>query len=439
MIENGIHEEEIPGVQNLGTRAGAVKSSTGYAFETMFEHAKSICNAIDQEHIPIPKKARHSFYDRLLLDILDRQPHLGKTIFLQLFQHQSVANVFRFLHERSRIIDEGSIFARLPWPPFLKAASRDFLRQSSSSRSTLILAFVTILYLLFQPILPTITTGLMYAALFLGLVFVGIPHGAVDHKTIHSKDLQPWNPLFLTAYLGIMGVMACVWLLAPHTALGIFLLVSAWHFGQTEFESWQIKKPILSFFWGTSLLTAIIGTHLDEVVPILETLDIHIPQFAQAAGWPLAIFCIASSVFAALLCRSGRWISSIFLICTGLLAPLPISFGIYFIGQHSWTAWKDLEKAHSSDEAPLWIHAIPFTTGAFSLFFAVLFFFRQEIVHYHSAIVIFVSSISLPHILCMNQFYQKWHKKSRSESFTLSSTGNERPTDPYYKAEQRSS
>ena len=42
MAKDPIVIDDIPGVVCLGTRAGAVKPSTGYAFEAMYDHASSI-------------------------------------------------------------------------------------------------------------------------------------------------------------------------------------------------------------------------------------------------------------------------------------------------------------------------------------------------------------------------------------------------------------
>ena len=45
-------------VTHLGTRAGAVKPSTGYAFSTMFEHAQRICEDFTNVNVVVNRKKR---------------------------------------------------------------------------------------------------------------------------------------------------------------------------------------------------------------------------------------------------------------------------------------------------------------------------------------------------------------------------------------------
>ena len=113
----------------LGISAGAAKPTTGYAFLRMRQHAKEIVAAL-QNKTPIPKiyrKARFRFYDRLLLDILEKYPMRGKEIFMQLFESVPHAKILKFLDEKSSLWEEISIFRVLPKRLFLRALIRDFL------------------------------------------------------------------------------------------------------------------------------------------------------------------------------------------------------------------------------------------------------------------------------------------------------------------------
>ena len=399
--------EPLPGVVHIGTRGNAVKPSTGYAFETMFEHAKALCESFDNHQPPIQRKARFQFYDRLLVDMLERNPTQGKSIFLKLFKHQPVANVMRFLHERTSMVEEAKIFARLPWPPFLLAASRDIQRHFGQVQRSLILIAITLLYLLTVPVFPSIANGVMTAFLCLGLILVGIPHGAIDHRVLGETGLAPWNLKFLGTYLGLMAGMGMVWVVSPPIALTLFVLFSAWHFGETEFEAWQIPNKGLAFGWGLLLLGAIIGAHLNEVVPLLANMEIHLPTDIEAYGWGFALLAIGLGSTASVIYRSGAWLASNALIFAGLWTPLPISFGLYFVGQHSWTAWRELKQSLPTNDTPLWIHAVPFSIGAVVLFSVALLMLPFDQIEVQSLLVIFGACISFPHILCMTHFYKR--------------------------------
>ena len=74
---------------NIGTRAGNVKPSTGYAFKNMYKQAKSICSKKDLQANKVSPNQRFLFYDQLLLIILTLWPTKGKPIFEKLFKVKS--------------------------------------------------------------------------------------------------------------------------------------------------------------------------------------------------------------------------------------------------------------------------------------------------------------------------------------------------------------
>lgn len=116
----------------IGTAAGAVKPSTGYAFKTMFYHAFSIADALKQNR-PIPniiRKPRFAFYDKLLLHILSNYPHWGKPIFKQLFKRIPCTRVLSFMEEQTTLIKELPILLYLPFFPFLKSFAQLYLRNN---------------------------------------------------------------------------------------------------------------------------------------------------------------------------------------------------------------------------------------------------------------------------------------------------------------------
>ncbi|NJN35277.1 MAG: hypothetical protein HC817_14545 [Saprospiraceae bacterium] len=114
----------------IGTSAGMVKATTGYAFKRIERDSKQIAaNFLNKSEIPhLATKGRFRFYDRLLLGILTETPNLGSTIFSRLFAKSSIKTVFRFLDEETTLWEEIKIFARLPILPFLKQVVKQFFR-----------------------------------------------------------------------------------------------------------------------------------------------------------------------------------------------------------------------------------------------------------------------------------------------------------------------
>lgn len=111
----------------VGTPAGAVKPTTGFAFKKIVQSTQEIVHNMEQNlppNISLTSKNRFRFYDKLLLNILSKEGHNASQIFSHLFRSNSAERIFTFLEEKSNIFQEGRIFARLPWYPFFRAIYR---------------------------------------------------------------------------------------------------------------------------------------------------------------------------------------------------------------------------------------------------------------------------------------------------------------------------
>ncbi len=119
------YERVIP----IGISGGATKPTTGYTFVRMWKHAQQIVEALEDGGL-IPtlyRKRRFRLYDRLLLDIIQREPAKAKQIFTILFTNVSHPLIFKFLNEETSILEEVIIFRTLPKMLFIKALIRDLL------------------------------------------------------------------------------------------------------------------------------------------------------------------------------------------------------------------------------------------------------------------------------------------------------------------------
>lgn len=108
---------------NIGTLAGMVKPSTGYAFQRIREDSLALAAAYYNNVAPQRSREnnRFAFYDALLLWILRNHPEAGKPIFTQLFKRCRTERILRFMDQRTSIWEEIGIFMRLPTAIFLKA------------------------------------------------------------------------------------------------------------------------------------------------------------------------------------------------------------------------------------------------------------------------------------------------------------------------------
>lgn len=99
-----------------------------------------------------------------------------------------------------------------------------------------------------QVVVPRFAETYALYPLLLGTVFLGLPHGALDHL-VPARLALPWGrkPLFLAlyllAYVTLAGAFLALWLLAPKTAFTGFLLVTVVHWGHGDLR-------FMELFWG---------------------------------------------------------------------------------------------------------------------------------------------------------------------------------------------
>jgi lycopene beta-cyclase len=111
-------------VINIGTAAGSSKPSTGYTFYFIQRNLKIIISQLEKNKTikAVKRKFRFSFYDKILLDVLDKKNILASEIFTRLFQKNKTTNLLSFLNEESSIIQDLSIMNSVPKIEFSRAA-----------------------------------------------------------------------------------------------------------------------------------------------------------------------------------------------------------------------------------------------------------------------------------------------------------------------------
>jgi lycopene beta-cyclase len=108
---------------NIGTAGGQTKGSSGYTFQFIQKHSRAIVDSLITTNRPFVKSGsnRFSFYDSVLLKVLNDQSVAGGKIFSDLFRKNPVQKVFRFLDNETSIAEELDIISTLPTLPFLTA------------------------------------------------------------------------------------------------------------------------------------------------------------------------------------------------------------------------------------------------------------------------------------------------------------------------------
>jgi lycopene beta-cyclase len=399
-----VHSNVLP----TGANAGKLKPSTGYSFVRNLRDVNQIADSQVLNKTFQRKKisARFTFYDRLLLEILYRTPQAGKEIFGRLFARNKAVDVMAFLDEETNVWQEVKLMSSLPIFLFLAAALRYLWRSLQG---------------IFRPNAVALSTGVLLLILskfgilewfapfwILGLLLVGIPHGALDH--LHILKELTFRKLFVYVfkYLFLSALMYFSWSVSAPLALILFLTYSAWHFGEADLKLWKpnAKWPAI-FIWGLYVLFTLLFSHFTELVAMLQSMKIALPKDFIAAmnTYSIAFIYIVLCVGLLFLWRNPfkGVFSSLVLLFLAIQLPLLAAFGLYFIFQHSINGWQQLKLSLQMTNTRLWIHALPFTLGSI-LILGILYYFDIP-VNWGQAFI-FLSALSFPHVLLMNRLYK---------------------------------
>jgi lycopene beta-cyclase len=118
-------------IYSIGTLSGAVKASTGYAFQFIQAQSKQIVSQLEKGALINTQmhNTRHRFYDAVLLYILKHKKMEGKEIFSRIFKKNKAATIFKFLSNTSNFMDDFNVMRSLPTRIFLPAAIRVLFRR----------------------------------------------------------------------------------------------------------------------------------------------------------------------------------------------------------------------------------------------------------------------------------------------------------------------
>jgi len=267
----------------------------------------------------------------------------------------------------------------------------------------------------------------------IGIALVGIPHGAIDH-IIYMEERQPKPVLFYSFYFGLMGVYTLCWIYLPVLSFVLFLLLSAYHFGESQFSDLDLSsKPLkwtLNFVWGCSIMSGLILYKLDELIVLSQSIP-DVSQFViiYKSGIFIWLVVISSvSTVAALLhtlqmnqIDVERLLREFYLLilihfCFYVL-PFMIAFTLYFVTLHSARVLTEefdyLRKKRLNFSYENFIKLLfPYTLVSVLGSAILLYLSNIGIIKISGVmlVLIFISTLTLPHSFVMNDFYQKQKK-----------------------------
>ncbi|MFQ3212880.1 MAG: Brp/Blh family beta-carotene 15,15'-monooxygenase [Marivirga sp.] len=257
----------------------------------------------------------------------------------------------------------------------------------------------------------------------------GIAHGAIDNHLYGIKSVKE-NKLFIAIYVFAGLLFGVVWYLSFDIAFTIFLIISAYHFGQSQFIDFSGKASfldrILYISWGVVLLSAFIYFNSAELTTANDSSTVPLDVF----GWLLtfSVYILVASVGLLLLLlanfiytqkmtieRGLTEIYQMFIIGVVFTVSSPLlGFTLYFVILHSIRVMTHeyqffTMKSTTFSLLKFFKMLLPFTIISILglLFFVLVVNYYQMTISMPLVLLIFISCLTLPHSLIMELFYKK--------------------------------
>lgn len=266
-----------------------------------------------------------------------------------------------------------------------------------------------------------------------GIATFGIAHGAIDHIIYKLKKGN--RPIgyaqFIIQYVAIAALVTLVWFFFSNLAFALFLVISAYHFGQSQFVDYPHAskkfKGLLYLLWGSLVLSTLFYLNKEELVTGSNLPNSISMTMVWLAGSTLVISLISLVGFLTCLIylRSTGSITIhqmalelVLLALMGVsfyLLPTFIAFSIFFVVIHST---KVLEQEYEYCKQKLnlltkWSFIklfLPLTAvslvGVLLIYLSLSHLLDQATL-FPLALLILLSSLTVPHAFVMERFYKK--------------------------------
>lgn len=250
------------------------------------------------------------------------------------------------------------------------------------------------------------------------LLTIGIPHGAIDHLLPNGGNKSKNLSIFILKYLGIIAVYLILWLIFPALSLAIFLLISAYHFGQGHFIHLKIVKlkKITYFVLGCNFLAIILFSDFTATANILKSIIDIEPLVDYSSIVMISLFVSSLILISVQNLSKIYFLLAEVILLSFLLYTLPVlmAFILYFGFWHALPSMMSEFVALTSNIKQGKIKKFIIQLAPFSIIsfigIGIILFFAKSYLNEEQMILLFfilVSLISAPHIWVMNNFLEK--------------------------------
>tara|TARA_R110000868_G_scaffold349543_3_gene610871 strand:- start:717 stop:1631 length:915 start_codon:yes stop_codon:yes gene_type:complete len=296
-----------------------------------------------------------------------------------------------------------------------------------------IFVFLNVFLWLLQLIIGDMPTWMQVSLAGFLIALVGIPHGAIDH-VLFVKNTKASPAFFYGFYLALIALIVLIWLLFPQVGLVLFLILSAYHFGQSQLSSYNsipaLMKALLYFLWGSSILSALVVYNQVEIFQICGASK-DLVQLLVVFQSPLfkLVLVISTLSFLLFFARFAGRISlknvAVELLILGLIhlsfftQSILIGFSIYFATLHSMEVLQEefdflKTKIFNFNFVQfIWL-LVPYTLLSLFGIALLLMLSYFTFLPMSGTLIVFISisALTLPHSVVMEQFYSVLRKGS---------------------------
>ena len=248
------------------------------------------------------------------------------------------------------------------------------------------------------------------------MLSIGIPHGSVDHIIAFiNPEARKFDSklIFYVVYLSLIVFNIILWVISPFLGLLVFLIISCYHFGETQVIGYNpTDNKILNFVIGANILLSLF---LNNIVELQEILYI-LPQFASLdlSAFDSVFFLLVSVAILMLSIvnfeikrKVPLYAEITILYMVFFHTDLLTSFALYFGFCHSLPMLMLEFKEFKTDSfMKFYLKTLPFTILSI-IFGFLLYQFNNELLTSDNLILfvfIIISSLTLPHVFIMKDF-----------------------------------
>ncbi len=265
--------------------------------------------------------------------------------------------------------------------------------------------------------------------LFLGFILIftfGMVHGSNDIMIVDKLSKKTNSTFFkiLSTYLLVVTAAILIFYFIPVLALVLFILFSAYHFGEQHWEEVLLNlslplQKIFFFCYGLLILYLVFLFNVEDVIEIIYEITSLELNGIYALEMTQILFVILFLITGYAVYKKHIAIKSVLrelfsLLVFGIIfnsSSLIWGFTIYFIFWHSIPSlldqitfiYGDLKKKsilkYVKAALPYWLVSL--------VGIAILFLIFKHEKHFHSLFFAFIAAVTFPHAIVMLRMFSK--------------------------------